>query len=185
MLVSSPQLDTSWKAPNFSLSDAHGTEYSLIDCVGENGLLVAFICNHCPYVIALATRFSQDARVLKQLGVGVVAIMPNDYRKYPADSPAKMLEFAETHDFSFPYLVDETQAVAKEFGAVCTPDFFGFNKHRQLRYRGRLDDATNPSASRDNAELLEAMKQIAQTGEAPEQQVASMGCSIKWADQDS
>lgn len=180
MLLDTPICDFDWKAPDFTLSDPGGKRYSLSDVMGENGLLIAFICNHCPYVQAIIDRLVADVKALQKDGVGVVAIMSNDYHDYPADSPEKMKQFAIQHGMTFPYLVDETQEVGKAYDAVCTPDFFGFNAAAKLQYRGRLDDAARGDASNRTAELLNAMRQIAKTNKGPEQQTPAMGCSIKW-----
>lgn len=142
--------------------------------------MVAFICNHCPYVQAIVDRFVADADTLQNEGINVVAINSNDYRHVPADSPPMMKKFAAQHRFSFPYLIDEDQSVGRAYSAVCTPDFFGFNADGQLHYRGRLDDARMGDASHRKTELLDAMRQIAATGEGPTLQNASIGCSIKW-----
>jgi peroxiredoxin len=180
MLLSTPTVETGWQAQPFTLSDPDGQAHSLKDLFGNNGLLIAFICNHCPYVKALVDRFVADARILQGEGINVVAIMPNDYRHVPADSPPEMKRFAAQHEFSFPYLIDEDQSVARAYDAVCTPDFFGFDASGKLRYRGRLDDARMGDATNRTTELLDAMRQIAKNGNGPEQQHASMGCSIKW-----
>lgn len=180
MLLDTPICDFGAPAPQFSLADAHGTMHSLSDHAGENGVLVAFICNHCPYVIAIADRLAADARTLKALRIGVVAINANDYAAYPADAPDKMPGFAAKHGFDFPYLIDADQSVAQAYGAVCTPDFFGFNRDAQLQYRGRLDDVRMGDAADRTPELLNAMRQVAETGHGPQDQTASMGCSIKW-----
>lgn len=176
----SPICDFGWKAPIFMLKDPDGKAYSLDDLMGENGLLVAFICNHCPYVKAIIDRLAADANALREDGVNTVGIMPNDYQNYTDDSPAKMKEFAALHGVGFPYLVDETQEVARAYDAVCTPDFFGLNAAGELQYRGRLDDARMDDASDRTPELLQAMRQVAKTGRGPLEQVPSMGCSIKW-----
>ncbi len=183
MLLDTPVCDFGWKAPDFTLPDLDGQGVALAPGQepGANGLLVAFICNHCPYVKAIITRLVADATLLMAGGVDVLAVMPNDFRAYPEDSPAQMKKFARRHQFSFPYLLDEEQAVARAYGAVCTPDFFGFNRDGELHYRGRLDDAgmtENPAQRK--TELLDAMGLIAKTGQGPEQQTPSMGCSIKW-----
>ena len=180
MLLSTPTVETGWQAQPFTLSDPDGKTVSLKDMYGENGLVIAFICNHCPYVKALIDRFVADARVLQSEGINVVAIMPNDYQSVPTDNPANMKRFAAEHQFCFHYLIDEDQSVARAYDAVCTPDFFGFDAGGKLRYRGRLDDARMGDATNRNSELLNAMRQIAATGHGPEQQHASMGCSIKW-----
>ena len=177
----SPAGQLGWRAAAFDLPDPDGRRHTLAGCMGEKGLLVAFICNHCPYVVAVADRLAADARELQSQGVGAVAVMSNDYRDYPDDSPPKMKQFAARHDFSFPYLVDEDQSAARAWGAVCTPDFFGLNRDGLLQYRGRLDDVrpdADPSVR--TPELLDAMTQVAETGAGPETQRASMGCSIKW-----
>lgn len=168
-------------AVDFKLPGVDGRIWTLADCRGENGLLVMFICNHCPYVKAIRDRIVRDARELLEYGVKSVAIMSNDPSEYPEDSFENMKRVAEEYDFPFPYLLDETQEVAKAYGAVCTPDFFGYNARLELQYRGRLDasrkEAAPPGVRR---ELFEAMKQIALTGQGPREQIPSMGCSIKW-----
>ncbi|MEM1106599.1 MAG: thioredoxin family protein [Pseudomonadota bacterium] len=179
-LKDTPICDFGWKAPAFTLADPAGARVAMADHLGEKGLLVAFICNHCPYVKAIADRLAADAAGLMAEGIGVLALMPNDYRAYPADAPAKMADFAAAHDFKFPYLVDEGGAVARTWGAVCTPDFFGLNAAGTLQYRGRLDDARMGDASGRTRELVDAMRAIAETGDGPREQTPSMGCSIKW-----
>jgi len=139
-----------------------------------------FICNHCPYVKAIADRLAQDAKTLQADGINVLAVMSNDYLSYAADSPENMQKFANQHGFTFPYLVDENQSVGKAYNAVCTPDFFGFNKDGKLQYRGRLDSAAMGDPTNRVPELLLAMRQVAETGEGPKDQTPSMGCSIKW-----
>lgn len=170
-------------APDFALRGVDDRIWTLQDCRGERGLLVMFICNHCPYVKAVRDRIVRDARELLVLGVGSVAIMSNDPADYPEDSFDNMKLVAREWDFPFPYLWDETQEVAKSYGAVCTPDFFGYDAGLGLQYRGRLDasrkEAAAPDARRD---LFEAMKQVATTGRGPAQQIPSIGCSIKWRD---
>ncbi len=180
MLLDTPICDFGWKAPSFTLSDPDGVAQKMEDAMGENGLLIAFICNHCPYVKAIIDRLVADAKTLQDEGVGVLAVMSNDYNKVPADSPAAMKRFAADHGFSFPYLIDEDQSVGRAYGAVCTPDFFGLNNKGELQYRGRLDDAKMGDAANRSPELLDAMRLVAKTGRGPEQQAASMGCSIKW-----
>jgi peroxiredoxin len=177
-----PICDFGWKAVDFSLEDPDGRSYSLEDIRGPNGTLILFICNHCPYVRAVADRIARDVRDLQAKGIGVIAIMPNDYQHYPDDAPARMKDFAEQHGFTFPYVVDETQKVARRYGAICTPDFFGFNADLELQYRGRLDASRREAVEGAPRELYEAMCQVAETGRGPEQQIASMGCSIKWRD---
>ena len=180
MPPNTPLCDFGWKAPTFSLRDPMGGSYSLDSLMGEKGLLVAFICNHCPYVVAVIDRLVADAASLKEDGINTVGIMANDYATYPDDSPDKMLVFAARYGFGFPYLVDETQEVARAWGAVCTPDFFGLNAAGELQYRGRIDDAKMGDASTRTPELLTAMRQIAATGTGPAEQLSSMGCSVKW-----
>ncbi len=181
MLLDTPLCDFGWKAPNFSLKDADGLDYSMGDHIGPNGLLIAFICNHCPYVKAIADRLASDTRELMQDGFGVLAIMSNDYTYVEADSPANMKQFARQHDFPFPYLVDEDQSVGKAYNAVCTPDFFGLNAAGELQYRGRLDDAAMGDATQRTRELVDAMRLIGKTGNGPRDQKPSIGCSIKWS----
>ena len=180
MLIDTPVCDFGWKAPDFTLKTAVGEEVSMSAQIGQSGLLIAFICNHCPYVIAIAERLSADAKALQSVGINVLAVMSNDYRAYPADSPPKMIDFSNKYDFQFPYLVDEDQSVGRAYNAVCTPDFFGLNKDGELQYRGRLDDARMGDASSRKPELLDAMYLVAETGKGPLEQTPSMGCSIKW-----
>ena len=181
MLLDTPICDFGWKAPDFTLSDTDGNSFTLSEQLGEKGLLIAFICNHCPYVQAIADRFVEDVRELQAEGINVLGVMSNDYSYVEMDSPPFMKRYAQEKGFTFPYLVDEKQEVGKAYGAVCTPDFFGFNKEGELQYRGRLDDAGMGNPANREKELVEAMKQIAQTGEGPRQQTPSMGCSIKWS----
>ncbi|HHI75593.1 MAG TPA: thioredoxin family protein [Gammaproteobacteria bacterium] len=171
-------------AVDFKLPGVDGREWTLADCRGEKGLLVMFICNHCPYVKAVLDRIVRDARELKDYGIGSVAIMSNDPSQYAEDSFENMQAIARRMDFPFPYLLDESQAVAKAYGAVCTPDFFGYNADLELQYRGRLDASRKEAAPPDvRRDLFEAMKQVAETGRGPEEQIPSMGCSIKWRDE--
>lgn len=168
-------------AAEFRLPATDGQTYSLADVRGDKGTLVMFICNHCPYVKAAIGRIVADARQLAAHGVGCVAIMPNDTEQYPADSFDNMKRFAADHDFPFPYLIDESQDVARAYGAVCTPDFFGYDAELKLRYRGRLDQGrTDPVPAGAPRELLQAMIEVTETGKAPAEQRPSMGCSIKW-----
>ncbi|MDA7949657.1 MAG: thioredoxin family protein [Hyphomicrobiaceae bacterium] len=163
------------------MKDPDGEAFTMSECITDKGLLIAFICNHCPYVKAVADRLAGDARLLMDEGIGVLAVMSNDYRIKPDDSPENMKRFAAEHGFPFPYLVDEGQSVGKAYGAVCTPDFFGFNKDGGLQYRGRLDSAGMGDPAGRTPELVNAMRQIAETGEGPREQHPSMGCSIKWS----
>src|SRR5262245_29195408 len=168
------------KAKDFALQGTDGRIYSLADIRGPKGMLVVFICNHCPYVKASINRIVTEANALREIGVGTIAIMPNDIATYPEDSFDNMKAFAARYSFSFPYVIDTSQDVARTYGAQCTPDFFGFNAQDELQYRGRLDAARMtplPDARRD---LFEAMKQVAETGHGPKEQFPSMGCSIKW-----
>ncbi len=180
MLLDTPICDFGWQAPDFTLKDPDGVSATMRSQLGDRGLLVAFICNHCPYVQAIAERLARDTALLKSEGVNTLAVMSNDYRYLPVDSPPNMKRFARHYGFGFPYLVDEDQAVGKAYGAVCTPDFFGLNARGELQYRGRLDDARMGDPANRNKELVNAMRLIAQTGEGPREQVPSMGCSIKW-----
>ncbi len=180
-LTETPACDFGWKAVDFDLEGVDGRRYSLDDVRGENGLVVAFICNHCPYVRAAVDRLVAAARDLMGEGIGFIAVMPNDTEAYPEDSFENMRDFAARHDFPFPYVIDRTQEVARAYGAVCTPDFFGFNRDLELQYRGRLDAGrTDPPPPGARPELVEAMRLVAQTGRGPAEQIASMGCSIKW-----
>jgi peroxiredoxin len=181
MAEHTPVCDFGWKAPAFTLPATDGKTYSLQDLRGENGTLVAFICNHCPYVKAVIDRIMRDANELKPLGINTVAICSNDAVTYPVDSFANMKLFAKERGFTIPYLHDGTQSVARAYDAMCTPDFFGFNAGLELQYRGRLDaSGKEPAPLGAKRELFEAMKQIAKTGQGPRDQTASIGCSIKW-----
>jgi peroxiredoxin len=176
-----PVCDFGVPAPDFSLPDPDGRVWTLADCRGEKATLVMFICNHCPFVKAVIDRIVRDARELQPLGVRCVAIMSNDAEQYPEDAPNKMAELAASKDFPFPYLIDDSQDVARAYGAVCTPDFFGYNADLELQYRGRLDASrTEPAPPGARRELFEAMSAIARDGVGPADQVASIGCSIKW-----
>ncbi len=167
--------------PDFELPDVHGVLWSPEKLKGEKGLLVMFICNHCPYVKAIRERLVRDTRELKSMGLNSVAIMSNDPTQYEEDSPENMRKIAEQFDFPFPYLLDESQTVAKAFGAVCTPDFFGYNHELALQYRGRLDESRKETAPAGvRRDLFEAMKQVVESGRGPVEQIPSMGCSIKW-----
>ena len=168
-------------APDFSLRGVDGEDWTRDQCCGSKGLLVMFICNHCPYVKAVNSLLVRDATELAEYGIGCVGIMPNDTQNYQEDSMENMVRVAREHEYPFPYLIDETQEVARSYGAVCTPDFYGYNADLELQYRGRLDE-TGPNRINENAEreLFNAMTLIAQTGKGPKIQIASMGCSIKW-----
>lgn len=175
-----PICDFGWKAPDFSLPATDGKTYTLSQIAGPEGTLIAFICNHCPYVKSIIGRLADTAGQLQNAGIGVAAICANDAESYPDDSFPRMKEFAEANGFTFPYMHDETQQVARAYGAVCTPDFFGFNKNLELQYRGRLDESKTQVVPDARRELYEAMMQVAQIGKGPKEQIASMGCSIKW-----
>ena len=181
MAATPPLCDFGWKAPSFTLSATDGRSYSLDQLKGRNGTLVAFICNHCPYVKSVIGRLVRDAQHLAALGVATIAINANDAAQYPEDGFEAMQAFAREHHLPFPYLHDETQAVARAYGAVCTPDFFGFNAHLELQYRGRLDASRKETAPEGTPrELYDAMKLVAETGRGPEVQHPGIGCSIKW-----
>ena len=181
MAEQTPICDFGWKAPAFTLPGVDGKTYSLERLRGPNGTLVMFICNHCPYVKAVIDRIVRDASELRALGVNAVAISSNDAAHYPDDSFDNMKRFAAAHHFTFPYLYDESQDVARAYGAACTPDFFGFNGKLELHYRGRLDASRKEAAPETvRRDLFEAMKRIAETGQGPREQIASIGCSIKW-----
>lgn len=180
--INPPVCDFGWKAPDFNLVNVDGNFVSRDLVMGKNGLLVMFICNHCPYVKAILPRLIHDVSELKMLGVNTVAIMSNDPTEYPEDSVANMQVIALEMDFPFPYLLDASQQIAKNYGAVCTPDFFGFNNQFQLQYRGRFDESRKETALNSTRDLFYAMKLIADTGAGPKEQIASIGCSIKWSE---
>lgn len=181
MAASGPEIcDFGWKAPDFSLPGVDGGMHGPATARGDRGLLVMFICNHCPYVRSIIDRIVRDTADLAELGIGSIAVMSNDTESYPADSFDRMKIFSRENEFGFPYVIDETQAVARSYDAVCTPEFYGFNADLELQYRGRLDEsgrAAVPGARRD---LFEAMRLIAETRGGPDRQIASIGCSIKW-----
>jgi peroxiredoxin len=179
--LTTPVCEFGKKAVDFSLPGVDQQQWTLEKCMGEHGLLIMFISNHCPYVKAIRKKLVRDTRELISLGINSVAIMPNDTVAYPEDSFENMLKISHEFDFPFPYLLDETQEVARAYDAICTPDFFGYNANQELQYRGRLD-AAGPKSDDDTQkrELFEAMKQVARTGRGPENQIPSMGCSIKW-----
>lgn len=179
--METPVCDFGRKAVDFDLPGVDGRRYTLRDAAGPNGLLVMFICNHCPYVKAVIHRIVRDVAELRTLGVGAIAIMSNDPTEYPEDDFEHMRRIAADLDFPMPYVVDASQEVAQAYGAVCTPDFFGFNRDLELQYRGRLDESRKETAPEDaRRDLFEAMKQVAETGRGPAEQIPSMGCSIKW-----
>lgn len=180
MAATPPVCDFGAPAPDFDLLATDGRRYRRDQIVRPNGLLVMFICNHCPYVKAVIDKIVRDAAALEDDGIGSAAICSNDPADYPEDSFESMKALAQRLRFPFPYLWDETQAVARSYGAVCTPDFFGYNGKLELQYRGRLDDSGRFSKPDAPRELYNAMVQVARTGKGPPQQTASIGCSIKW-----
>ena len=181
MPVQTPICDFGKKALPFELKSTDNKIISLDDIKGENGTLIMFICNHCPYVRAVTKEMVKDCNELKKIGINSVAICSNDFINYPEDSFDNMIKFSKDNQFNFPYLHDETQEVAKLYGAVCTPDFFGFDKDLGLQFRGRLRELKNFIPVKDGeSDLLKAMKQIAKTGKGPQDQIPSAGCSIKW-----
>jgi peroxiredoxin len=181
MAAETPICNFGWKAPPFQLPAVDGKTYSLDAVRGQNGTLVMFVCNHCPYVKAVIDRVVRDVNELKAYGISAVAISSNDAVHYPEDSFDNMTRFAKQHGFTFPYLYDEGQEVARAYDAVCTPDFFGFNGKLELQYRGRLDASRKEEGAPEaRRELFDAMKEIAKTGRGPRRQTPSIGCSIKW-----
>lgn len=180
VLTETPVCDFGLAVVDFNLPGTDGKHYTLEECQGENGTLVMFICNHCPYVKAIQTHLARDTRDLLDFGVSSVAIMSNDTNDYPEDSFENMQKIAKQYNYPFPYLLDETQEIARAYGAVCTPDFFGYNANLELQYRGRLDASRTGPAVDAPRELFDAMKSIAATGKGPEDQITGLGCSIKW-----
>ncbi len=181
-LTYTPICDTNFKAPDFKLQGIDGKSHTLNELKGPNGLLIVFMCNHCPYVKAIIKKLNHDAKQIISQGIGVIGINANDEKQYPDDSFENMIKFAKYYDLIFPYLHDESQTVARSYGGVCTPDFFGFNKDLMLRYRGRFDDAGMSDKEDTTRELLIAMKEVAQTGNCTVKQTPSMGCNIKYRD---
>jgi len=180
-LTKTPVCNFGEKAHSFNLKGVDNKIHKFEDYLGVNGTLVMFICNHCPYVKAVIDDIVQDCKALEKDGIKAIAIMSNDTKEFPADSFDNMIKFAKQHNFNFPYLIDETQEVAKKYDAVCTPDFFGYNKNQELQYRGRIRELRDLKAVRaGDSDLLNAMRMIAQTGNGPKDQIPSMGCNIKW-----
>ena len=180
-LTKTPICNFGEKAKNFSLISTDNTKISLNEIRGKNGTLIMFICNHCPYVKAIIKDLVEDVKYLEILGIKSAAIMSNDVENYPEDSFENMISFSKIHNFSFPYLIDETQMIAKEYGAVCTPDFFGYNKDLELQYRGRIRELKDLKPVRNgDSDLKNAMKLVAKTKKGPTNQIPSMGCNIKW-----
>lgn len=178
--LETPEVQIGWNAPNFDLKATDGNIYNLEKAKGENGLVVMFICNHCPFVKAIMDKIIRDAAELKKHGVNSIAIMSNDAESYPDDNFDNMKKLAEELDFPFPYVIDETQEIAKAYDAVCTPDFFGFDADLKLQYRGRLDDSRMQQKTDGERELFDAMVDVAKTGKSDKPQNSSIGCSIKW-----
>ena len=180
-LTKTPICDFGKKAENFELKSTENKIVTLNDAKGQNGTLIMFICNHCPYVKAVIEDIINDCKALEKEGIRSVAIMSNDTENYPEDSFDNMIKFAKNNKFNFPYLIDKTQETAKKYDAVCTPDFFGYNKNLELQYRGRIRELKDLKPVRSSeSDLLKAMKMVAKTGKGPEEQIPSMGCSIKW-----
>ena len=180
-LIETPICDFGKKADNFQLKSTENKIISLNDVKGENGTLIMFICNHCPYVLAVIKDIVKDCKELEKDGIKSVAIMSNDPNEYEEDSFENMIQFAKDHKFNFPYVIDKTQDIAKKYGAVCTPDFFGYNKNLELQYRGRIRELKNLKPVKEgDSDLRVAMEQIATSGNGPKKQIPSMGCNIKW-----
>ena len=180
VLLNSPICDFGRKIINFSLQNIDKKIYKLDDLIGSNGTLIMFICNHCPYVKAIITKLVTTTKELKKIGINSIAIMPNDFLKFPEDNFENMCIFSKKHKFNFPYLIDESQKVAKDFGAVCTPDFFGYNRDGLLNYRGRISEMNKLKFVNEKNELLDAMIMISKTNSGPKIQYPSAGCSVKW-----
>ncbi len=178
--LQTPVCDFGWNPPDFDLLGVDGKRHTLSSCMGKKGLLVMFICNHCPYVKAIRERLVKDLKELESYDVNSIAIMSNDPTDYPEDSFENMKKIAEAYHFPFPYVIDETQEVAKAYGAICTPDFFGFNSNLELQYRGRFDASRKETAPESGRDLYNAMVQVAETGKGPLEQIPGIGCSIKW-----
>ena len=182
VLTKTPICNFGEKPHSFKLKGVNNKLYKFEDCLGKNGTLIMFICNHCPYVRAVIEDIVNDTNNLKNQGIKTVAIMSNDTKNYPDDSFDKMAEFSKTNKFEFPYLIDESQNVAKKYGAVCTPDFFGYNNKLELQYRGRIRELKNlKPINTGESDLFKAMTMIVKTGKGPKNQIPSMGCNIKWA----
>ena len=181
VLTKTPICNFGEKPHSFELKDVSEKTYNFKDLVGEKGTLIMFICNHCPYVKAVIKDIVYDADKLKNLSINTVAVMSNDTKNYPDDSFENMIKFSKINKFNFPYLLDETQEIAKKYGAVCTPDFFGYNGNLELQYRGRIRELKDlKPVSTGESDLFNAMKMIAETGKGPQNQIPSMGCNIKW-----
>ena len=180
-LTKTPICNFGEKAKDFNLLSTEKKKISLDMVKGDNGTLIMFICNHCPYVKAVIKDIVEDVKFLEDLGIKSVAIMSNDVKNYPEDSFENMISFSKLHNFSFPYLIDDTQKIAKDYDAVCTPDFFGYNKNLELQYRGRIRELKDlKPVTQGNSDLRTAMKLVAESGKGPKNQIPSMGCNIKW-----
>ena len=180
-LTETPICNFGEKAKNFNLKSTENKKVSLDDIRGDNGTLIMFICNHCPYVKAVVKDIVEDVKFLYTLGIKSAAIMSNDVKNYPDDSFENMISFSKLHNFTFPYLIDETQKTANEYGAVCTPDFFGYNKNLELQYRGRIRELKNlKPVKQGESDLKKAMEMVSKSGKGPANQIPSMGCNIKW-----
>ena len=181
VLTKTPICNFGQKAENFSLKGVDGKLYKLENCIGKNGTIIMFICNHCPYVKAIIKNLTEDINLLKQVDISTIAIMSNDTKNYTEDSFENMKNFSKLNNFTFPYLIDETQEIAKKFGAVCTPDFFGYNRNLELQYRGRFRELKNlKPVLGGKSDLVSAMELVAKTQKGPIDQIPSMGCNIKW-----
>ena len=181
VLTKTPICNFGEKAHSFKLKGTDDKIHNLEDHLGKNGLLIMFICNHCPYVKAVIKNIVNDCKFMEKEGLKSIAIMSNDTKNYPEDSFENMIAFSKKHEFTFPYLIDETQEVAKKYGAVCTPDFFGYNNKLELQYRGRIRELKDlKPVSNSESDLLKAMRLIVKTGKGPKNQIPSMGCNIKW-----
>ena len=181
VLTKTPICNFGEKPHSFQLKGVDNKLYRLEDCLGKNGTLIMFICNHCPYVKAIVTDIVEDCVSLEKEGIKSIAIMSNDTNNYHEDSFENMVNFSNKYGFNFPYLIDEDQNIAKKYGAVCTPDFFGYNNRLELQYRGRIRELKNLKPLRNSeSDLLKAMRLIVKTGQGPKNQIPSMGCNIKW-----
>ena len=181
VLTKTPICNFGEKTKSFELKGIDDQLHKLEDHIGKNGLLIMFICNHCPYVKAIIRDIVEDCRNLKKEGVNSIAIMSNDTKEYPEDSFENMKIFSKKFNFSSPYLIDDTQKIAKAYGAVCTPDFFGYNSKLELQYRGRIRELKDlKPINSGESDLLRAMRLIIKTGKGPKEQIPSMGCNIKW-----
>ena len=181
VLTKTPICNFGEKAHSFKLKGTDDKIHNLEDHLGKNGLLIMFICNHCPYVKAVIKDIVNDCKLMEKEGLKSIAIMSNDTKNYPEDSFENMITFSKKHGFTFPYLIDENQEVAKKYGAVCTPDFFGYNNKLELQYRGRIRELKDLKSVRNSeSDLLKAMRLVIKNGKGPKEQIPSMGCNIKW-----